>query len=252
MRAGKPALRARRPGREMRSGLYCKISGSSRARPRTTIHVLRAAGTRGPSRGHPVPSHVIGKLPRLLRQFHARAPRLTYREQGNDATILAGSRPSNEAVSCFSVDELRKPFLDSTIGFYRMGRGDVSISIDELQPNLVRLSRPKAMRWDGSGSSVRATIQRQIPTLFDLANLRLMGADAYDIATDEDLHAEGTCLPRARLCAWYARPGTHPEYHSTRIGAEGQSRPIPTPRRAARCTWARERTSTGSIAMWST
>ena len=89
----------------------------------------------------------------------------------------------------------------------RHADGSGVFHFSRLQPNLSM--RPKAMRWDGDGSSVR---QFNADThLLDW--LEAMG-HAYDIATDEDLHAEGAaCLEPYRVVI----TGAHPEYHSTRM-----------------------------------
>ncbi len=77
-----------------------------------------------------------------------------------------------------------------------------------LQPNMTM--RPKSMRADGGGGSSL----RQFNADTHLIDwLEAMGHE-YDVATDEDLHAEGLdCLSPYRVVV----TGSHPEYHSTRM-----------------------------------
>ena len=77
-----------------------------------------------------------------------------------------------------------------------------------LQPNLTM--RPKSMRNDGGGGSSL----RQFNADTHLIDWLSARGHEYDVATDEDLHAEGLdCLSPYRVVV----TGSHPEYHSTRM-----------------------------------
>ena len=86
--------------------------------------------------------------------------------------------------------------------------GEGIFHFSRLQPNLTM--RPKSMRVDGGGGSSL----RQFNADTHLIDwLEAMGHE-YDVATDEDLHAEGLdCLSPYRVVV----TGSHPEYHSTRM-----------------------------------
>ncbi len=77
-----------------------------------------------------------------------------------------------------------------------------------LKPNLTM--RPKFMRWDGGGGSSL----RQFNADTHLIDwLEAMGHD-FDVATDEDLHAEGLACLEPYACVV---TGSHPEYYTTRM-----------------------------------
>ena len=76
-----------------------------------------------------------------------------------------------------------------------------------LQPNLTM--RPKSMRSDGGGDG---SALRQFNADTHLLDWLEAKGHAYDVATDEDLHAEGVdCLKPYRVVI----TGSHPEYYSS-------------------------------------
>ena len=77
-----------------------------------------------------------------------------------------------------------------------------------LQPNLTM--RPKFMRWDGGGGSAL----RQFNADTHLIDWLEAKGHAYDVATDEDLHAEGLACLEPYACVI---TGSHPEYYTTHM-----------------------------------
>ena len=140
------------------------------------------------------------------------APTASYMAYGNYILALhdAGCEQGNARLLVFEPNDAylaAHPELGRSLyDLHADGSGIVHFS--RLQPNLTM--RPKFMRWDGGGGS--AIRQFNADThLIDW--LEAMGHD-YDVATDEDLHAEGpACLEPYRCVV----TGSHPEYYSTRM-----------------------------------
>ncbi len=90
----------------------------------------------------------------------------------------------------------------------RHSDGSGVFHFSRLQPNVTM--RPKSMRNDGGGGSSL----RQFNADTHLIDWLEAQGHEFDVATDEDLHAEGLdCLSPYRVVV----TGSHPEYHSTRM-----------------------------------
>ena len=140
------------------------------------------------------------------------APTASYMAYGNYLLALedVGCEQGNARLLAFEPNDAylaaHPEYGRSLYDLHADGSGIVHFS--RLQPNLTM--RPKFMRWDGGGGS--AIRQFNADThLIDW--LEAMG-HAYDVATDEDLHAEGLACLEPYACVV---TGSHPEYYTTRM-----------------------------------
>ena len=138
------------------------------------------------------------------------APTASYMAYGN---ILAGlGEPGSEVVlGRLMTVQPQEVFLATHPEYGRSvydrhSDGSGIAHFSRLQPNLTM--RPKSMRADGGGDGSSVRQFNADSHLLDW--LQAMG-HTYDVATDEDLHAEGVdCLKPYRAVI----TGSHPEYYS--------------------------------------
>ena len=140
------------------------------------------------------------------------APTASYMAYGNYLLALddTGCEQGNARLLVFEPHDAylaaHPEYGRSLYDLHADGSGIVHYS--RLHPNLTM--RPKFMRWDGGGGSAL----RQFNADTHLIDwLEAMGHD-YDVATDEDLHAEGLACLEPYACVV---TGSHPEYYTTRM-----------------------------------
>ena len=178
---------------ELSSGLYAARLRSGEAEEYVPFYVR-------PARGKP-PAKIL-----FL------APTASYMAYGNFLSPLGQAEGENilgrlNVVRPQDIFLMRHPEYGRSLYDLHSDGGGI-FHFSRLQPNLTM--RPKSMRVDGGGGSSL----RQFNADTHLIDwLEAMGHE-YDVATDEDLHAEGLdCLSPYRVVV----TGSHPEYHSTRM-----------------------------------
>ena len=173
---------------------------------------LYAARLRGGDAEEYVPFYVRPARAKAAAKILFLAPTASYMAYGNLLSPLAQTE-GERLLGRLNVVRPQDIFLmhhpeygRSLYDLHSDGSGTFHFS--RLQPNLTM--RPKSMRADGGGGSSL----RQFNADTHLIDwLEAMGHQ-YDVATDEDLHAEGIdCLIPYRVVV----TGSHPEYHSTRM-----------------------------------